>query len=248
MKHLLYGGIMDFFESGFWNRVRANKKLYGLIHNTIGLWIKNYGLRERIGEMKADGLSTIFEIDKLLSQKNAVFFVDFGTLLGFVRNRKPLSWDYDIDFGICFNDLFQWEDLGKAMKTSGFQLEKQFTYNGTITEQTFRRNNIYIDFFSHFIDDDSSYYYVYYAEKDYPYKDKSQLHARITRTVIITGTKEFEVDGGYIHVPVEYESYLADVYGENWRIPNPNWVFELKPNVTKMNGFGVLEEFNNNEK
>lgn len=234
---------MNFFDTKLWKRVRNNEKLYGLIHNSIGLWIKNYHLRDRIGEMKAGGLSCIFEIDKLLSDLNCTFFVDFGTLLGFIRNGKLLSWDYDIDFGICLNKNFQWKDLEEVMNRAEFQLVRQFSYHETITEQTYRKSNIYIDFFSHVIESDRSYYYVYYEEKDYQYDNPMYRHARVTTTVKITSNITYEVDGGLVHVPREYEKYLEDVYGTDWKIPNPNWTAGLLPNIEKMKDLGVMNEF-----
>ena len=193
--------------------------------------------------MREGGLSCIFEVDKILSQKSCVFFVDFGTLLGFVRNGKPLSWDYDIDFGICIDDQFQWDDLYKAMTENGFQLARQFSFQNVITEQTYRKNNVFVDFFNHFTDSNNSYYYIYYKEQDYNYKDENSLHARMTKTIRITGSQKIAVEGGYVHVPNEYESYLADVYGEDWRVPNPNWNADHMTNITKMNDFGIMEEF-----
>ena len=234
---------MNFFDTKLWNTVRNNKKLYGFIHNSIGLWIKNYRLRDRIREMKTEGRSYIFEIDRLLANSNCIYFVDFGTLLGFIRKGKPLSWDYDIDFGICLSECFQWTDLEKVLRDDGFQLVRQFSYHDIITEQTYRKNNLFVDFFSHFTELDSSHYYIYYEEKNYQYKDEMFRHARVTKTVKITDNILYEVDGGKIHVPKEYEQYLEDVYGHDWRIPNPNWTVGSMPNITKMNDFGIMKEF-----
>ena len=234
---------MNFFNTKIWGAIRNNKKIYGLIHNTIGLWIKNHSLRDRIKEMKTNGTACIFEIDRILSNANCVFFVDFGTLLGFIRDGKPLSWDYDIDYGICLSESFNWDDLRQIMNSHGFRLIKQFSYHSVVTEQTYRRNNIFVDFFSHFTEGDYSYYYIYYPEKDYQYEDKNHLHTRMTKTVRISDSRHYDVKGGSIHVPIEYESYLADVYGDDWKIPNPNWTPGLRPNITKLKDLGVLSEF-----
>jgi hypothetical protein len=44
-------------------------------------------------------------------------------------------------------------------------------------------------------------------------------------------------------VPNEFELYLADVYGDDWRVPNPNWSADNMPNIIKLEQFGVLKEF-----
>lgn len=234
---------MRFFETRLWKKIRTNEKLYGLIHNTIGLWIKNYRLRDRIKDVKENGLTCIFEIDDLLAKSGYNAFVDFGSLLGFVRSGKPLSWDYDIDFGLCVDEYFSWDDLQEKLQSIGFKLIKQFSYSGIITEQTYIRGNICVDFFAHFSSNEESVYYVYYSEEGYTYENNSLRHARTTTTVKITNTKQLAVQNGFVHVPNDVEQYLADVYGENWRTPIPNWEPKERDNIRKMEEFGYYTEF-----
>ena len=234
---------MNFFDSKLWKKIRKNKKIFRIIHNTIGVKARKIGLRDRVKEMKNVGLASIFEIDETLEQCGCDFFVDFGTLLGFIRSGKPMAWDYDIDFGIFLSDYFKWDDLEQRMIEKGFSLSRQFSYQGDVTEQTYRRGNIYVDFFAHFFKDGGSYYYVYYPEEDYQYEDNKHLHARSTTTVKITGCKKLNVEGGVVHVPIEYEQYLEDVYGADWRIPQQNWKPGAFPNVKKLEVLGVLTDF-----
>lgn len=43
------------------------------------------------------------ETHKILEEHGVEYFLDYGTLLGFVRDGGPLPWDYDLDIGILTN-------------------------------------------------------------------------------------------------------------------------------------------------
>ena len=237
---------MKLVNTKIWKTIKKNKIVYGFIHNTIGKHINQKKMNERIKEMINNGEDCIAQVETVLKKTDIIFFTDFGTLLGFVREGKTLSWDYDIDYGIIIKSDGQWNDLHKAMSGIGFKLIKQFSYKGVVTEKTYGRGNIYIDFFRHFVSEKDSHYYVYYTKQGYSYQSDNMMHVRMTTTVRITETKEFDVDNGTVSVPLEYEKYLEDVFGEDWRIPNPNWVASAKDNITFLDGFGLLLEYDKN--
>ena len=234
---------MKIVDTKMWKKIRKNKWLYFIIHNSIGKIVSEKKMKKRVESMKKRGLSSLFSIQTALEKEELLFFVDFGTLLGFVREGKPLSWDYDMDFGLLIDDDQKWDILNKAMNNIGFEQIKQFSYKKVITEKTYRKDDVYVDFFRHFSLGDTSCYYVYYAEKDYEYKDENQLHARMTKTVKISGTKELEVEDGKVYVPNEYIKYLEDVFGADWKVPNPNWTAKPTDNIFYLEEFGVLEEY-----
>ena len=46
-----------------------------------------------------------------------------------------------------------------------------------------------------------------------------------------------------VSVPHEPEAYLASVYTENWRIPDPNWVSEKGPAWNEIENKFIYAEF-----
>ena len=233
---------MDFFETKFWKSIRKNEKLYNLIHNSLGKMIRDNQLKDRKIAIKNDGFASITEIDKTLSAVNCVHFVDFGTLLGFVREGKLLAWDFDVDFGVKIDNGFTWQALGMLMNSISFSLVKQFSFHGVVTEQTYARNGVFVDFFRHFDSDSGSYYYVYFNDTEQE-EGSTDLKIKVTTTVRLTETAKLPVEGGVVSVPKEYEQYLVDVYGENWRVPDPDWKPAAKPNVRFLEEPGTLTEF-----
>lgn len=214
---------MNITDTKLWKGLKKNKIFNTVYYKTVGRWIRKYRIKDRVKEMRKDGFNIVMELETALDNTSAVFFVDYGTLLGFVRDGGVIKWDFDIDFGIFINNDFSWEDLENALKEIGFYLHHQFRFHDQVTEQTYKRGNILVDFFNHFHEGDNTCSYAYYFRKDYDYQDKDIMHAAIFTTVKISGTKILEVPGGKVHIPIEAEQYLEELYTEKWRIPDPNF-------------------------
>jgi len=130
------------------------------------------------------------------------------------------------------------------LEAHGFKLMHQFK---SITdypafEQTYEKNGVSIDFFYHYANEDKIWTNVFYREKfddnlekglfrirklDYP---KAEL-----QEVTFLNTSVF--------IPSNAEEYLAEIYGGNWRIPDPNydWHNGPKNNCTVPNAYGIIE-------
>lgn len=224
-------------NSRLWRWLKRNEKFYNRYSKTLGAVIKKYRLRSRIEAVQQEGISRILELEKVLENVKVRFFVDNGTLLGLIRDKKILSWDYDIDFGIYIDDEFTWEDLENTLNAIGYVKHHQFVYNGVVTEQTYEKENIFVDFFNHFNRDSSSEFYVFFKENDYDYEKQEQFHTGVFTTVKLSGTRLWDIgDGKTFHVPIEYEEYLCGLYGKTWMIPDPNWVERTGPAYRFLDG------------
>ena len=211
-----------------------------LKHNKliVAIYMKVYGPKKEVKRVKIaketlhkEGFRYLGEIEEVLSKANAKFFVNFGSLLGLLRSGDFISWDNDIDYGIYINQSFSWDDLAKAMNSIGMTLARQFSYNGMVTEQTYKTEKMTVDFFAHFEDDHHSYEYVYFWKKDYKYKSLDDASVCRLCMYKFEGTQKIEIKekGIIISVPVNAEKYLASIYTDDWRTPNPNWISEKGP-------------------
>lgn len=231
-------------ETKVWKSFRSNKKLFGLYKKIMGNRIGNYVMSDRIMDVQNNGMLVISEITKSLEACNVKFFVDNGTLLGLKRNNKLISWDYDVDFGIFITDRFTWQQLEEQMAKIGFTKDHQFKFKGKITEQTYKREDMFIDFFNHLNCDENTSFYCFYKDDNVKYSKANELSVMELKTKKITGTQKLELsEGCYVYVPIEAEEYLADLYGKTWRIPNPNWVSGSGPACIKLNNqYAYLEK------
>ena len=233
---------------GIWKmlkRPRAMLKKVKFLYEPYRIVKCSFVARKRRKALHKRGIEFVLDVDRILEHTNACYFVDGGTLLGFVREGKIIQWDLDIDFGIYISAEYSWKDLEFSLNSIGFILDHQFRYRNEITEQTYRKGAVSIDFFNHFNDESSTYFYAYYSKPGYVYDKTNQMHAEVFKTRQISGTKTLKIGGGYIHVPIEAEKYLEDLYGKTWRIPNPNWKQGSGPACIELgdSAFGLLEDF-----
>lgn len=203
-------------------------------------------IKKRKNAISSNGLVIIDEITKELRKNNANAFVDYGTLLGIARSKKLLSWDDDLDFGICINDEFTWDNLSQVMNGMGFNIRHEFKLDGKITEQNYYRDGISVDFFNHVDEGDTSVTYVYEKRTAVKYPSESDWNVMKLVTNAIGKVKEVELEDGLIcTVPEDEARYMAWVYGDDWRIPNPNWVSGSGPAVTRLEDdvFGTIKMY-----
>lgn len=235
--------IEKFTETSLWKKFRRNETLFNAYKKVLGGKVNRYVLSDRIDDVQNNGMNIIMEITHCLENCNVDFFVDNGTLLGIVRNNKLISWDYDVDFGIFITESFSWDDLETQMNKIGFTKDHQFRYKSIVTEQTYKRGEMYIDFFGHINDETTTSFYCFYKKEGMLYSMDNELSVMELKTVKITGTVKKELDNDdYVYIPIESEEYLAGIYGETWRIPNPNWISGSGPACIKLDGeYGYLE-------
>ena len=105
--------IEGFADSAFWKFIQKNKFIYEAYQKTFGGILHRYLLKDRIQEVQNGGMQIIDLIQKSLESSEIKFFVDNGTLLGFVRDGRLIKWDYDVDFGVLVNSTFNWSMLEK---------------------------------------------------------------------------------------------------------------------------------------
>jgi hypothetical protein len=62
-------------------------------------------------------------LSDLLTRNGIVHWLDYGTLLGAVRNGEFIPWDQDVDFSIHARDRFRLLDLGPEITAAGYRFD-----------------------------------------------------------------------------------------------------------------------------
>lgn len=216
-----------------------------LIYNAV------YGNRKvkRINEqqrelLQSEGKKLVEAIEKALSQQSVKYYLDFGSLLGMIRDKKFMDYDNDIDYSIYIGEGFSWTDLENVMQGIGLKKYRQYKYKNQIVEQTYSFGKLTVDFFSHHDDEKNSIIYWFFRDKEKKYHSLDERSVAEDRYFKVDKTKSVTINGLTVTVPVEYDAYLSSIYTKNWRIPDPNWDPKDGPDTRILEGeVGIREDF-----
>lgn len=169
------------------------------------------------------GLESIQKIEGTLDSLSIIYFADCGTLLGVIRNHKLITWDPDIDYGIVVNKEFDWKKLEAGMEKNGYKKIKEWHVDDFITEQTYTTGNMAFDVFAHYPEKDILISYGFQKKPGEKYAE-NEYGVYEFRTCPIKKIRKESLQGLTVNVPDNAEEYLAFLYNDDWREPNPNWV------------------------
>lgn len=169
------------------------------------------------------GYTYMKKINEVLDKNGFKYFITYGTLLGIIREGQFMGHDNDIDMGIIYDENFSWDKLEEALREIGMHKKHQFTLEGEITEQTYSYNKLSVDFFMYEnFDANHQVSYVYFRQETGRYEDATFEVARhITKK--IEKIEKVETLKGEFSIPENSEEFLAEIYGSEWRVPQPNW-------------------------
>lgn len=191
------------------------------LHSWMRRLYLQYLFSRRCRRLRRFGPGILRAIHDEMRRMGWIYYADFGTLLGVVRDHGFIPHDDDID--LVVPEIVDPVRLYEAMSgLHGFRFLHAFTYEGRITELTFSCCGISIDFFYLFEEGGRSKYFAYYEPKSPyvmfrdPWIAYSQLRTRFG------APKEFSVNGMTINIPENYDILLKEKYG-NWRVPIKAW-------------------------
>lgn len=214
-------------------KAKKLKNLYVIYYKLIGQKRERQEVENKKRELQENGGNVLVKVDEALKNTGITYFADFGTLLGLVRDNAFMKWDSDMDFGVLSdgkkNEADMWNALENALKNVGLRKKKTCTYDGRIIEQTYSRGVLTIDFFLHFFTENNDNVYLAYKKKSYDYTQDNEYHLTLLKMYRFGKSEIRDFNGIKVSVPYKAESYLASVYSETWRIPNPNWISEKGP-------------------
>ena len=149
----------------------------------------------------------LVDITDRLNKYNIQYWLDAGTLLGIYRNNQLISFDGDFDFGLYANK-FDIQKLSKAMNSIEYYhwIEKSHIHK----IKFLKKPNIKVDFF--LFNELNDYYYHEEWNGFFVFK-KSCLNI----------LQKFKCNDNYFYIPNNPKLYLEDLYGTDWKTPNPNF-------------------------
>jgi len=171
----------------------------------------------------------LFDTVSALEQSNITYFINYGTLLGAVRDQKIIPWTTDIDIVIHTNI---WKRIGKKLYDSTLLDEKGYRWF---------HDRKYTDMARLCIGDDNEKYAKWtkeeiepenYWDSGYPYVDFYQgVELKGWNYTVLAGPPctfkteqifplmKIPIGGRLVNAPRDPRPMLAQIYGPSWMRP-----------------------------
>ena len=207
-------------------------------------YLRELKLSNKQHKLQKSGVKLMIFVQNLLSSENVKFFFDMGTLLGIIREGHLLSHDFDLDIGVFATSEKKQQSIRDMLVSNNCRLIKAcYVDNVGIIQESYIKYGIKFDIAYYYSFDDkidSCFLFVpsFIGNQTPQSRDVLEL-----RCDTITGTKTVDFLGISVSVPNEPEKYLAQRYGENWRLPDKNYKYWLGPSVHPYIEKGHLDSF-----
>ena len=178
--------------------------------------------------LQLHGYECITKIDEIGNSLGIKLWIEWGTLLGFVREGALIGHDYDLDFAtlILSSDLYN--SFYKSLCANGFVLIRQFKYNDIIISETYSYKNVHVDIDYCLHENGKIVNYEYDVKNDTKIKkDKTGYHYENLGAYIYTFNDFSLVRGKFknqieCYIPDDAEEHICYAYGQNWKTPDKN--------------------------
>ncbi len=173
-----------------------------------------------------EAIDFLYQINDILKTSNLSYWIEGGTLLGAVRDKKLIPWDHDLDMGIINKSDKDIKAIIKKLKLKFYVSVKPFEGKSTWELGKYRVLKIYPKkwiFFRKKLCCDLFVYYKgeYNGEEVYKYVvwGKNAFHKK----EYFVKTKLIDFYDKIINIPNNSESFLEVKYGKDWNIPKEIW-------------------------
>jgi len=199
-------------------------------------------------ENVVEALKMLQAVVTTLDAHHIAYYLDFGTLLGAMREGALIPWDDDLDIS-----LLNPSDYPKAQEVLR-EIQKRyryrtylFTFRSSREKRRKNHNPIFHEHISFASDEDfqiaklrtnkfwifgrgnttMDIFFKYSFEGGLYWLADGRIN-RIDASLLEQGVKQIDFCGISCSVPVAYEAYLSQLYGE-WQIPNRTWREDESP-------------------
>ena len=166
---------------------------------------------------------------EVLEEMGIHYWLDFGTLLGLIRENKIIDWDKDMDLSVRYESDEQMEQMIQALsklypikllspsiRPGSWNLGKYRTVKAFHQKFGLIRTNPHLDFFT-------QYRGEYDGKTETTYRS---IIAGVNNEIPASFVDEldtFVFEGHEYSIPNHVEDYLALRYGSDWRTPKQYW-------------------------
>jgi phosphorylcholine metabolism protein LicD len=189
------------------------------------------------------------QLDKALKEINIFYWLEYGTLLGVVRDNKFIKHDSDIDIGLFLSDYSSLID--KTMIAHGFiKIRSFYIDDGKYgIEETYSYLGVDIDFF--YFSNNSNGKFYSHAFKNIDGKTWAETIDQLGGMIAVEfifpyyGFKKIDFLGKSFNIPKYPNEHLKTHYGNDFMNPKPQWnAYNDSKNMTILSSkVGVIKKY-----
>ena len=155
---------------------------------------------------------TLWQVLTQLAAAGVHAFASSGTLLGLVREGHLLPFDKDLDIGLPFGQM---EVAAACLKAAGWQ--RKVTIHGLVNPQAWHGHGVALDLCGFALEPASGKVIggFWFQTPDHPW-------SRVTEYPELKLQQIAKPHGKVWHL-VEPEAILVPLYGQDWRVPDPDF-------------------------
>lgn len=180
---------------------------------------------------------------KTMDKNNYRYWLEFGTLLGAVRDKGFISHDHDIDIAMYIDD--RQDSMEQQLAAQGFKLKKRARLkSGEIIEETYKYKTAYIDIFYAYKIDNQIKIFDYQTFNNLSPNECMKYFGglRVYENVLAEfDLTQYEFYGSQVPIPGNYKFHLQELYGSDFMIKNKNWHFDSSSARKETNKLAVVE-------
>ncbi|MDN7241675.1 hypothetical protein QWY14_07710 [Planococcus sp. N028] len=211
---------------------------YKIIHNIYNMLRTPF----RTKAIKKNGFYVLNLVNEIFQSLNLKHFADFGTLLGFIREKNFISHDLDLDFGVLINEEGEKKLIEYEMIKKGFIKTKEFIYEGKVVEESYKIQGVKVDFFYYKNEKNKSKCYSFYRLPTVHYKKLTDFSVFEYNFSEINEIEDIILNGTRVPVPKNSEKVLEERYGMNWKVPDKKFEFWMSPSIVNIDAIGILKK------
>lgn len=229
----VYEKVKSYFRS---------KKVYQTLRSNPVLLKINQHYRESAEAAKREsvknyGYEALLHVKELFAELKLDFWLDYGTLLGAIREKDFIGHDADIDIGTFFTTGEDAKAVEKAFIGRGFKKAREFWFEGNIVEETYIYKGVNLDVYYYVTGENRVSCFALEEGERTIYKkapEKTTITGLVVKklTSTFSGITSIDFKGNLFPIPENYDQYLKENYGETYMIPNPNWDWTKVDNET----------------
>ena len=197
------------------------RKIYPMLQYIYRL----YAVPIKRRRLRMFGPEMLLKLHGLLTSNNINYHLDFGSLLGVVRENDFIKHDDDIDLTIIGKSSDPCKIL-KLLMDNGFEFIHAMKVRDRIVEFSVSYRKLSADFFFYLPVEKQGKVGIcgVYFNPDFQYPTSDLNHYRVWYFPDNVKSKIVTFKGTDVCIPENAEALLEFEYGKGWRSPIKNWV------------------------